>query len=244
MKIPVAFLLSVVLLTLASAEKPYQGAELYSIDSYSYGRFEMRMKAAKASGVLSTFFTYKYDSEMADVVWEEIDIEIFGKDDARSFQSNVITGLGERQTTEEVHRFPFSLADDFHVYAIEWTPDFVAWYIDGELVRKYEGEQAQVMTNPQSLSFNLWAANIEEWVGPIESEAFPVYQWVDWLGVYRYSPDSGEFELDWVDEFDHFDDTRWGKANWTFAENACDFSRENLQFEGGMLRMALTKTGD
>ncbi|MDQ8188354.1 family 16 glycosylhydrolase [Pelagicoccus sp. SDUM812002] len=244
MKILATLVLTLVYLTLVSVGKPYQGAELYSLDSYSYGRFEMRMKAAKASGVLSTFFTYKYDSEKADVVWEEIDIEIFGKDDGQSFQSNVITGLGERQTTEDVHRFPFSLADDFHVYALEWTPDTVAWYLDGELVRKYEGRQAQVMTSPQSLRFNLWAANIEKWVGPIESESFPVYQWVDWLRVYRYSKDSGEFELDWVDEFDHFDESRWGKADWTFAENACDFSPDNIKVEGGMLRLALTESVD
>ncbi len=44
--------------------KPYKGAEIYSNQSYLYGRYEMRMRVANASGVLSTFFTYKNGSEI------------------------------------------------------------------------------------------------------------------------------------------------------------------------------------
>ncbi len=45
--------------------KAYKGAEIYSSDSYLYGRYEIRMRVANASGVLSTFFTYKDGSEVA-----------------------------------------------------------------------------------------------------------------------------------------------------------------------------------
>ncbi len=31
---------------------------------------------------------------------------------------------------------PFRMADDFHVYALEWDEKMIKWYVDGELVRK------------------------------------------------------------------------------------------------------------
>ena len=72
--------------------KPYKGAEIYTNQSYLYGRYEMRMRVANASGVLSTFFTYKNGSEVSNTFWEEIDIEVFGKDNATVWQSNIILG--------------------------------------------------------------------------------------------------------------------------------------------------------
>ena len=39
--------------------KPYRGGELRTIDTYRYGRYEVRMKSAVGSGVVSSFFTYR-----------------------------------------------------------------------------------------------------------------------------------------------------------------------------------------
>ena len=35
--------------------KPYRGGELRTIDTYRYGRYEVRMKSAAGSGVVSSF---------------------------------------------------------------------------------------------------------------------------------------------------------------------------------------------
>src|SRR5512141_3030800 len=60
---------------LAFAQKPYRGAEYRTIASMKYGRFEVRMRSAPVSGMLSSFFTY-YDPANP---WNEIDIEIMGR---------------------------------------------------------------------------------------------------------------------------------------------------------------------
>ncbi|RLD09497.1 b-glucosidase, partial [candidate division KSB1 bacterium] len=40
------------------AQKPYRGAEYRTIQAFTYGKFEVRMRSAQLSGMLSSFFTY------------------------------------------------------------------------------------------------------------------------------------------------------------------------------------------
>src|SRR5688572_28755859 len=87
----------------AEAEaKPYKGAEVYTQSQYKYGRIEVRMRAARGEGVLSTFFTYKQGSELEAAAWEEIDVEVMGKSNASAFQSNILVG-NPRMGSEQVH---------------------------------------------------------------------------------------------------------------------------------------------
>jgi hypothetical protein len=222
-------------------DKPYKGAEIYSQQSVLHGKAEMRMRMARGSGILSTFFLYKDGSEQAGQFWEEIDIEVFGKDDAMIWQSNIISG-NPRTLSEQEHEHSSSLADAYHDYAVEWGPGYVRWLFDGQEVRLTEGGQADDLTNPQSLRFNIWSALAEGWVGPFDDSVLPQHQFVNWIKYYRY--EGGEFVLDWTDEFETFDETRWGKANWTFAENRVDFAPENVVVQDGVLVLSLTKAGE
>jgi len=232
---------SSVTLPAVAQNKAYKGAELFSQQAYHYGRMEMRMRMARGSGILSTFFTYKNGSEGAQTFWEEIDIEVFGKDDATSWQSNIITGLGTRETTEAVHTNPTSLADGYHTYALVWTPNYVAWEVDGNEVRRVESNQVTDLTNPQSLRFNIWAANIVEWVGDFDTSVLPQYQYVNWISYSRY--ENGQFVHEWTDDFNTLDTSRWGRADWTFAENLVDFDPNNVVVRDGTLILALTQQG-
>jgi len=242
--------ISIILLTLCASlaanvatAKSYKGAEVYSNQSYLYGRYEMRMRVAKASGVLSTFFTYKNGSEVDDTFWEEIDIEIFGKNDATQWQSNVILG-NSRPTihTEQVHTAPQSLADAYHTYVLEWTPDYVAWFVDGEEVRRITGTSTVTsLTNAQSLRFNIWSSESVEWVGAWDDSVLPVYQFINYIEYKSYNATAKNFEGGWRDDFDTFDTSRWSQANWSFDMNRVDFAPENVLVKNGILVLALTK---
>ncbi|WP_437643407.1 family 16 glycosylhydrolase [Sorangium sp. So ce362] len=224
-----------------AAAKPYKGAELYTPQGYLHGRIEMRMRMARGSGILSNFFTYKDGSEVSGAFWEEIDIEVFGKDGARSWQSNIITGTGTRATSEEVHTTDVSLADGYHTYALEWTPDYVAWSFDGKEVRRTTGQQVASLKNPQSLRFNTWSSEATEWVGAFDDSVLPQHQFVNWVKYYRYN--NGVFELAWHDEFDSLDGARWSKADWTFDGNRVDFDPQNVTVKDGTLVLSLTREG-
>ncbi len=225
--------------------KPYKGAEIYSNQSYHYGRYEMRMRAAKGSGVLSTFFTYKNGSEQNGVFWEEIDIEIFGKNNATQWQSNVIIGTNRPTTkTEGVHTAPVSLGDAYHTYVLEWTPSYIAWFVDGAEIRRINGGQFVTgLSNPQSIRFNLWAANIPSWVGAWNPNILPVYQFIDYIDYKPFIGATNSFGVGWRDDFNSFDSNRWGKANWTFGENLADFDPANVVVRNGVLVLALTREG-
>ncbi|WP_437475764.1 family 16 glycosylhydrolase [Sorangium sp. So ce1014] len=221
--------------------KPYKGAELYTPQGVLHGRIEVRMRMARGSGILSTFFTYKDGSELSGAFWEEIDIEVFGKDNARGWQSNIITGMGTRVTSEEVHPTDVSLADGYHTYGLEWTPEYVAWSFDGREVRRTTGAQVGTLKNPQSLRMNTWSSDVTEWVGPFDDSVLPQHQFVNWIKVYRYS--NGGFELAWQDEFDSLDGARWSKADWTFDGNRVDFDPQNVTVKDGTLVLSLTREG-
>ncbi len=221
--------------------KPYKGGELFSQQTFKYGRMEMRMRMAKGDGILSTFFTYKDGSEGSGTFWEEIDIEVFGKEDATIWQSNIITGLGDRTTSEEEHTFPISLADSFHTYALEWTPEYIAWEVDGVEARRTTSAQVADLESPQSLRFNLWAANLVSWVGEFDDSVLPQHQYILWIKYSSYQ--NGAFVHEWTDEFDTFDNGRWGTANWSFGENLVDFDPANVTVRDGALVLSLTREG-
>src|SRR6185369_13112513 len=44
--------------TAGCSGKPYASGEYRTLDVYGYGKFETRMKAAKGSGIVSSFFIY------------------------------------------------------------------------------------------------------------------------------------------------------------------------------------------
>jgi endo-1,3-1,4-beta-glycanase ExoK len=234
-----ALLMTALLVQAGTVEaKAYKGAEVYSRQGVLYGRMEMRMRMIRGSGLVSTFFTYKNGSEMSGATWEETDIEALGKNDATTWQSNLITG-NPRMTSEEFYAAPSSLADDYHTYAIEWTPDYVSWSFDGTMVRKTEGGQASNLTNAATLRFNAWASNASGWAGAFDEAALPAYQFVNWIKYYRY--EDGQFVLDWTDDFDTFDTTRWATGNWTFDGNLVDFDPDNAVVQDGTLILAITK---
>ena len=221
--------------------KSYKGAEIYNANATKYGRYVMRMKMAKGSGVLSTFFTYKDGSEISGTFWEEIDIEVLGKNDAYQMQSNIISGNSPRRTTEALHTIGSSLADAYHTYTLEWTPDYVSWLIDGQEVRKISGGSfVSSLTNPQSMRFNLWASTSESWVGAFNPTILPVYQFVNYMEYYSYNTSSRSFNLAWRDDFNSFDNSRWAKADWTFDGNYIDFDPANVVVQNGTLILALT----
>src|SRR3954469_17694564 len=101
----------VLLCQMGKAEaKAYKGAEVYTTQTALFGRLEMRMRMIRGSSLLSTFFAYKNGSEQTGALWEEIDIEALGKDDAKTWQSNIHTG-NPQTTSEQLHSSPSSLAD-------------------------------------------------------------------------------------------------------------------------------------
>ncbi len=240
------FLATIALAAGALMAKDYKGGELYTKTEFQYGKFEARMKMAAASGTVSSMFLYQNGSEIEDGrPWVEVDIEILGQKPYQ-FQSNIITGkAGAQITSEKLHNVSPNADQAFHTYAIEWTPNYVRWTVDGVEVRKTEGGQVSNLMGTQGLRFNLWSSESESWVGYFDQSKLPLYQFINWVKVYEYKQGQGDngsdFKLLWTDDFDSFNSSRWDKANWTFGGNRVDLSPSNIFIKDGMLILALTR---
>lgn len=227
------------LISVAADAKPYKGAEIFTKQAYKYGKFRMRMKAAIGSGILSTMFLWKPDSEMSGVYWEEVDVEVFGKDGATSWQSNIITGAGAISHSEGTHNARRNLASGFNVYEIRWTPNKIEWYVNGTRVRKQQGGAAANLRNEMQIRMNIWAHTSVAWVGPFDTSKLPATQKVDWVEYHKLN-NNGSFTRVWRDNFNSFNSNRWGKANWTFDGNYADFLPSNAYTRGGKLHLKLS----
>lgn len=158
-------------MTVSRTENGYNGAEIKSRGRFGYGYYSVCMKAAKCSGVVSSFFTYVGNP------WDEIDIEFLGKD-TTGIQLNYYTsGTGGH---EYWYSLGFDGADDFHEYGFDWRKDSITWYVDGKAVYR---ATANIPVTPGQFMANVWNGegdNFNEWCGALDGSLLPAtaqYRW-------------------------------------------------------------------
>ncbi|MGC9513071.1 MAG: family 16 glycosylhydrolase, partial [Fidelibacterota bacterium] len=220
----------------------YRGAELRTHDSYKYGRFEVHYKAAGSSGITSTFFTY-YDGPDSYSRWNELDIEIMGRY-TQDIQFNTITPGQVNHVSH--YQLSFNPYNAFHTYAIEWTPDYVAWFVDGIMTYKQTDEHIQTLVESQKIMMNIWQPAYTGWSGDFDERQLPLFAEYDWVQYSSYTPGSGNtgtdnnFTFQWRDDFNFFDSNRWGKASHTWNGNNCLFIPENVVYHDGKMILCMT----
>lgn len=232
-----------------SLAKEFKGAEVQSKKAFHYGKFETRFYSSSVSGMLSTFFLFENEGYLPCCKWQEIDVEVFGKGNGNSWQSNPIwqtSGSGDRLTSDQHHELENDgYVDEFHTYTVEWAPTFIKWRVDGKLIRTFEDQDALkiIGEKPMLAMFNIWTSHWTDWTGPFNGDEAPTYQLVDYLKVYDYVSDSTfEEKPSFVDEFDG-DLSQWNVSTHSFEGNLCDFDRDNVELRDGNLILAFTKEG-
>tara|TARA_R110000823_G_scaffold40022_3_gene106608 strand:- start:692 stop:1756 length:1065 start_codon:yes stop_codon:yes gene_type:complete len=135
----------------ASRSGPYTGGEMKTLETYGYGRYEVVMRPAKGSGLVSSFFTYTgaYDGTAHD----EIDIEFLGLDTTRIHFNYFRKGRTGASATFDL---PFDAAEADHLYAFEWTAEGITWFVDGEPYYKTVEGDNFIPKTPGSIVFNAW----------------------------------------------------------------------------------------
>jgi len=167
--------------------------------SQTYGRFEARIKVPFGQGMWPAFWMLGDDIEKAG--WPgcgEIDImENVGKEPSMihgsihgpGYTGNV--GIEAPYTLTGGQRF----ADHFHVFAVEWSPDAVAFFVDQTMYVKRTRADLKpgwkwVFDKPFFLILNLAVGG--DWPGaPDSSTRFPQEMLVDYVRVYETTTPSG-----------------------------------------------------
>jgi hypothetical protein len=119
-----------------------------------YGRIEMRAKATDDPRCMVALWMIGYEDEPARSA-EICVCEIFGRDVSaeRAFVGVGIHPFGDPRITDDfsAEMVPID-AREFHVYAAEWTPEYVAFFIDGEHIKTV----GQSPSYPMQLMLNLY----------------------------------------------------------------------------------------
>ena len=148
--------------------------------SFTYGKFEARIKAAPGPGMWSCFW-------LCDAGWPstcpgEIDIvEIVGTNIEVANQN--LHAAGTSGTTGKGHDTNQDLSAGFHVYGLEWRQSFLAWSVDGVETFRYTGPA--IPTSPHYIFVNLQVGGPGSWAGtpPLDGSTLPSAMQVDWLKV-------------------------------------------------------------
>ena len=135
----------------ASRSGPYTGGEMKTLKTYGYGRYEVVMRPAKGSGLVSSFFTYT--GAYAGNAHDEIDIEFLGLDTTRIHFNYFRNG---RTGADATFDLPFDAAEEDHLYAFEWTAEGITWFVDGEPYYKTVEGDTFVPKTPGNIYFNAW----------------------------------------------------------------------------------------
>jgi GR25 family glycosyltransferase involved in LPS biosynthesis len=155
--------------------RKYSSAALSSRRHFLYGYFETVLRPSPLPGVVTGVFLHR------DSPRQEIDIEFVGKR-PRQMLTNVFYnpgGDGARfdygyRGTPVLIDLGFDATEDFHTYAIEWSPDQLHWYVDGHLVhRRANWEPTPIPQLPMRFHLNLWPCRSRELAGRLQDRRLP-----------------------------------------------------------------------
>jgi beta-glucanase (GH16 family) len=157
-----------------------------------HGRIEARIRVPRGQGIWPAF--WMLGTNIASVGWPgcgEIDImENIGREP--STVHGTIHGPGYSGAGGIGAAFNLAggapFADDFHVFAVEWTTNLLRWYVDGQLYfnatpGSLPAGSTWVFTQPQFLILNVAVGG--DWPGyPDGTTTFPQRMTVDYVRAY------------------------------------------------------------
>lgn len=161
----------------------YTSAAVHSRDRTCYGYFEVKARPMNSGG--SSSFWFQQDSTPG---WAtEIDVfEIGGK--APGHENKYHMNLHVFRTPTEKRHWsvggdwdaPWRLADDFHVYGLEWDAESIRYYVDGVLVRHVRNTHWH---QPLYLIFD--SETMPNWFGMPDNKDLPSTFHVEYVRAWK-----------------------------------------------------------
>jgi beta-glucanase (GH16 family) len=168
-----------------------------------YGRFEIRAKLPGGKGLWPAHWLYPQNRNwemeylMAEAVangkerlipeerpwYSEIDImEFLGHEPQVVYGTlHYYTFDGQKKTSSVTWKGDCDYSKDFHVYALEWEPDAMRWYIDERLIHTTTNG---IPHTPHYLILNTAVGG--QWPGnPDATTTFPQFHDIDYVRVYQ-----------------------------------------------------------
>ena len=162
--------------------KDFTTAAVKSKKTVLYGYFEARCRPGK-SHVSSAFWFYNAEKEW----WTEIDVFEIGGGAPKHRNNYYMTLHVMRSPSDEKHRSfgdkwvaPYGLADEWHVYGVDWNEKEIVWYVDDKPVRTVANTHWR-----QALYLNFDSETMPEWFGLPSKDELPAVFRVDYVRAWK-----------------------------------------------------------
>ena len=167
-------------------------ARMNSRESWLYGYFEAAIWLPKGKGTWPAFWMMPDDQSKGWPACGEIDImEEVGVDaDITSSSIHCESYNHVKNTQKTASRKIAGAEDEYHVYALEWTEDYIKTYVDGVLLLEFRNDKAgRESTWPFNKKFYLtlnlaWGGDWGGYAG-VDESALPCTMKVDYVRVYK-----------------------------------------------------------
>jgi hypothetical protein len=144
-----------------------------------YGRWEVRARTQKAVGYGDVLILWPDAEDFPE--GGEVDFMEIPKPERNEYNFNLHFGADNSQNGTKV-------AGDFtqwHNYAVEWTPDHVAGFVDGQEVFRTT-ERHQIPPRPMHLAMQQDIGPYDNWIPPRDATTPPQVSFqIDWVRIYR-----------------------------------------------------------
>ena len=144
-----------------------------------YGRWEVRARTQKAVGYGDVLILWPDAEDFPE--GGEVDFMEIPKPERNEYNFNLHFGADNSQNGTKV-------AGDFtqwHNYAVEWTPDHVAGFVDGQEVFRTT-ERHQIPPRPMHLAMQQDIGPYDNWIPPRDATTPPEVRFqIDWVRIYR-----------------------------------------------------------
>lgn len=157
--------------------------------SFQFGRMAVRAKVNDSQGIWPAIWMLAQDETGHD----EIDVlEYLGQDPWGAWTTNHFGILGKNKASNGIRNSNYEAwSQDFHVFEVEWDPEFIKWYIDGKQV--FQSTQGRddgrdgMHTRPM---FPILETQVGDgWVGDVDYNKKNTKQnsdyLIDWIRVYQ-----------------------------------------------------------
>src|SRR5215216_3062090 len=199
----------------------FTSARLLTKDRFevAYGRVEARIKVPQGAGLWPAFWMLGTDID--EVNWPqtgEIDImEFVGRQPNQVFGTLHGPGYSGGQSYGGIYSLGEPVSDNYHVFAVEWQPNQIVWYIDG--IQYFRATSSDAFLQGKQWVFNhpffilMNVAIGGNFGGAVGADTtFPQSMSVDYVRLYQAKPKPVVFKTTFADNF-----SGWQRVNIPFS---------------------------
>ena len=176
----------------------YSSARLNTANKFTfkYGKVAARIKLPESEGIWPAFWMLgaNIDENGGDTPWPqcgEIDIlELYGSKDDAVVEANAhYADASDSHAMMGAAAFELNsgkFADDFHIFELEWSPEGLTWFVDGQQYASMAITSDELTEFHEEFFILLNVAVGGSFAGrPDDSSIFPQHMYVDWVRVYQ-----------------------------------------------------------